>query len=172
MPKEVNAQACADELRRMGAACCSDGLVPARQDPFGANSPPPPELPQNSVLAEVPAQKGGTAPTLDLGEGVKVFADGSRYEGQWKDGKKSGKGRYIYPDGDVYEGQWLDDKAHGEGFHQSKQSRYNGQWAMDLKHGYATEDWDDGSKYTGQYHNGQKHGKGMFVWPEGSTFEG
>ena len=109
----------------MGAACCSDGLVPAKHDPFGANSPPPPELPQNfkPVLAEVPAQQGGTAPTLGLGEGVKVFADGSRYEGQWKDGKKSGKGRYIYPDGDVYEGQWLDDKAHGEGFHQSKQSR-------------------------------------------------
>jgi hypothetical protein len=104
-------------------------------------------LPQNfkPVLAEVPAQKGGTAPTLGLGEGVKVFADGSRYEGQWKDGKKSGKGRYIYPDGDVYEGQWLDDKAHGEGFHQSKLSRYNGQWAMDMKHGYAAEDWGDGS---------------------------
>jgi len=40
----------------------------------------------------------------------KVFPDGSRYEGQWKDGLKHGRGRFIYPDGDIYDGEWLEGK--------------------------------------------------------------
>lgn len=107
----------------------------------------------------------------------KVFPDGSRYEGQWKDGQKHGKGCFTYaPDGDTYgdtyDGEWLHGKAHGHGTYTSKQSRYVGEWQDDAKHGQATETWNDTSKYDGTYVRGQKHGKGCFKWPDGSVYDG
>lgn len=47
------------------------------------------------------------------GEGIQTWADGSLYEGYWKNDKANGRGRLIHADGDVYEGEWKDDKAHG-----------------------------------------------------------
>lgn len=35
---------------------------------------------------------------------MQVWPDGSKYEGEWVDGKANGKGRFILADGDVYEG--------------------------------------------------------------------
>lgn len=49
------------------------------------------------------------------GYGKQVWADGSMYEGYWKNSKANGKGRLIHADGDTYEGEWKDDKAHGYG---------------------------------------------------------
>ena len=49
------------------------------------------------------------------GKGIQVWADGSMYEGYWKNSKANGKGRLIHADGDVYEGEWKDDKANGYG---------------------------------------------------------
>ena len=49
------------------------------------------------------------------GRGKQIWADGSLYEGYWRNDKANGRGRLIHADGDVYEGEWKDDKAHGEG---------------------------------------------------------
>ena len=35
----------------------------------------------------------------------------ARYEGEYKDGMKTGKGRMVYPNGDIYEGEWLENKV-------------------------------------------------------------
>jgi hypothetical protein len=35
----------------------------------------------------------------------------ARYEGNYRDGLKSGVGRMTFPNGDVYEGEWLDNKV-------------------------------------------------------------
>jgi hypothetical protein len=51
------------------------------------------------------------------GRGYQIWADGSLYEGYWKNDKANGKGRLIHADGDVYEGEWKDDKAHGYGMY-------------------------------------------------------
>jgi hypothetical protein len=42
-----------------------------------------------------------------------IWANGSFYEGYWRNDKANGNGRLIHADGDVYEGEWRDDKAHG-----------------------------------------------------------
>ena len=44
---------------------------------------------------------------------VSNLADGSLYEGQWKNDKANGRGRLLHSDGDVYEGEWKDDKSNG-----------------------------------------------------------
>eukprot|EP00984_Skeletonema_dohrnii_P026186 scaffold15496_cov81-Skeletonema_dohrnii-CCMP3373.AAC.2 len=46
---------------------------------------------------------------------LKTYADGSVYEGDWKDDKMHGEGKMTYANGVVYDGHWRDDKKHGEG---------------------------------------------------------
>ncbi len=66
------------------------------------------------------------------GHGVQIWQDGSKYEGQWVNGKANGKGRFILADGDIYEGDWMDDKAHGIGTYKySDGAIYNGEWVND-----------------------------------------
>ena len=47
------------------------------------------------------------------GQGIYEWADGNRYEGQWKDDNMHGQGIYQFPDGSRYEGQFNDDRMHG-----------------------------------------------------------
>ncbi len=41
--------------------------------------------------------------------------DGSKYVGEWKDGKKHGQGTFSWPGGAKYVGEFKDDKQHGQG---------------------------------------------------------
>lgn len=47
------------------------------------------------------------------GEGVIVFANGDRYEGEFRDNVPSGKGKYRYKDGGLDEGLWEQGVRHG-----------------------------------------------------------
>lgn len=49
------------------------------------------------------------------GWGIGRGADGSWYEGCWREGRRSGEGRQWGCDGDFYHGGWLDDLPHGQG---------------------------------------------------------
>jgi hypothetical protein len=44
------------------------------------------------------------------GMGVYSWADGRKYEGEWKNGKQHGKGKYILLDGEERMGLWEDGK--------------------------------------------------------------
>jgi hypothetical protein len=46
---------------------------------------------------------------------VKKYANGSRYEGELKNGKPHGKGTYYYNDGNKYTGDWVDGDMSGQG---------------------------------------------------------
>ena len=47
----------------------------------------------------------------DLFEGLGAFVwpDGSKYIGNWEDGKRNGQGFYTFSDGRSYQGEWVDD---------------------------------------------------------------
>lgn len=80
------------------------------------------------------------------GEGQQTWADGSLYEGMWKNDKANGLGRLIHADGDVYEGEWKDDKAHGFGkYMHTDGAQYEGFWREDKQHGKGRETWPDGA---------------------------
>ena len=49
------------------------------------------------------------------GKGLLTWADGRRYEGQFKADKRNGRGKFVWSDGRTYDGLWLDGKQHGEG---------------------------------------------------------
>ena len=44
------------------------------------------------------------------GQGTLTFADGDKYVGEFKNGLKNGQGTYTYPDGQKYVGEWKDGK--------------------------------------------------------------
>jgi len=78
-----------------------------------------------------------------------IWENGSRYVGEWKDGKKHGQGTLTYPnlmrirggtekfEGMKYVGEWKDDKYHGQGTWFGK-----GEWK--------------GQKYVGEYKDGKE----------------
>ena len=49
------------------------------------------------------------------GYGIRIWPDGSIYEGWFKQEKANGKGRLIHADGYTYEGTWENDMARGTG---------------------------------------------------------
>jgi hypothetical protein len=61
--------------------------------------------------------------------GEKAFADGSRYEGDLRDGKMSGWGVFTTKAGDRYEGEFGDDRPNGFGtYREADGSTYAGLW--------------------------------------------
>ena len=44
------------------------------------------------------------------GQGTFTWADGSKYVGEFKDGKRNGQGTFTLPNGDKLAGEWKDDK--------------------------------------------------------------
>ena len=75
---------------------------------------------------------------------------GSRYEGEFRDGKRHGKGINIWASGARYEGDWRDEKRHGKG----------------------TYVWASGDRYEGDWLDGKRQGKGTFVFANGTRVEG
>lgn len=47
------------------------------------------------------------------GKGQEVWADGRKYDGDFKNGKKDGEGTFEWPNGNKYVGSWRGDKMHG-----------------------------------------------------------
>jgi len=50
---------------------------------------------------------------LQHGKGTEELEDGSKYEGEFRDGKKQGYGVYEWADGSEYKGNWLENNIDG-----------------------------------------------------------
>ena len=79
-----------------------------------------------------------------------IWENGSRYIGEWKDGKKHGQGKYTSADdngeGDKYIGEFKDDKKHGQG-------KYI---------------WPNGDEYEGDFKDDKPNGIGIYTFPSGA----
>ena len=107
------------------------------------------------------------------GKGVLEWSDGSRYEGDVKNGMRNGQGRYIFANGDVYSGGWKDDKMHGKGIYRSKNGdMYEGDYMNGERTGQGIFTYADTMKYVGQFKKGLKDGFGTLTWADGSLYEG
>ena len=105
--------------------------------------------------------------------GTDNYPSGSRYIGEWKDGKEHGQGIFIWADGEEYIGQWMNGKKHGQGtYTYPSGSKYVGQWMNGKKHGQGTYTFPDGEGYIGQWKNGEKHGRGTYTYPSGAKYVG
>jgi hypothetical protein len=75
---------------------------------------------------------------------------GHKYEGEWKDGKRSGQGVFTSPDGKRYEGEWKGDRMSGQGVHT----------------------WPDDKRYEGGLKDDKRNGRGTMWLPDGRVFDG
>ena len=85
---------------------------------------------------------------------------GDKYIGDFKDGIRTGVGTYIWADGGKYQGYWKDNNRHGQGIHKwADGDQYDGEWKNNKKDGIGIETWNSG-KYKGdKYIGDMKDGK-------------
>ena len=113
------------------------------------------------------------------GHQTLTFADGAKYVGEFKDGKRNGQGTYTYANGGKYVGEWKDDNFHGHGTEtftfgpksEFAGDKYVGEYRDDKIHGQGTYTHANGEKYVGEWKNGKAHGKGTETDADGRKKE-
>ncbi len=127
------------------------------------------------------------------GEGVFAFPDGSKYEGQFLNGRIDGWGTWFYPNGDKYVGTFRNNYAHGKGtLYRTDSTRVSGDWVEgefrgnsviekgrtgciegNCHQGSGTYIYRDGTaKYTGQFVNDLPHGEGAIFYANQERYVG
>lgn len=110
------------------------------------------------------------------GSGAYVWADGSRYEGEWKESNYHGAGRQFDYRGNLkYKGTWVEgiyqgdctsgDCRNGSGaltFINGEQ--YEGSFAECLPEGSGRYLYHNGDVYEGEFKAGFPHGSGTYTW--------
>ena len=89
--------------------------------------------------------------------GTYTWAGGSKYIGEYKDGKKHGQGANTQANGNKYVGEYKDDKRHGQGTYNWKDGRiWVGEWENGELSGYAiTYDASGSINQEGIFKNGK-----------------
>jgi len=58
-----------------------------------------------------------------------LWENGTKYMGEWKDGKKHGQGTFTYLDDfGKYVGEFKNDKRHGQGTYYQGEGPFKGEW--------------------------------------------
>jgi hypothetical protein len=81
---------------------------------------------------------------------VLAISDGTRYEGEFRHGKRHGQGLATLPGGLSHDGAWVDGEIRG--------------------YGKATH--PNGDVYEGEFRDFQRHGRGVLVTADGRRVEG
>lgn len=115
-------------------------------------------------------------PEFTVGKSEFSFADGSQYNGEWKEmnGRKvrEGEGTFIYGK-EKYVGSWVDDKMHGSGeYNFGSGAIYRGNFTNSMFHGEGEYLFADGAKYVGSWMNNKMHGVGTYTDRDGNIFQG
>ena len=106
------------------------------------------------------------------GQGTLIYPDGSKYEGQWKDGRRDGQGALSFPDGGSFIGQWKGGLFNGQGTMIYRYGRYEGQWKDGMKNGQGVMTYLDGGKYEGEWKDDKISGQGTYTYPDGGIYVG
>ncbi|MDC0071013.1 hypothetical protein OAJ38_03500, partial [Rhodobiaceae bacterium] len=84
-----------------------------------------------------------------------------------------GKGTYTYADGRKYDGEFKNDTVHGKGTcTYAGGDKYVGEFYRDNRNGIGTYTYADGRKYEGEWKEGTPNGIGTTTYPDGSVENG
>lgn len=111
------------------------------------------------------------------GYGILKYSNGFRYEGNWKDDNHNGYGVLFYNEDDFYAGNWIFNEAlgysvfHGTGLLFSSDFIYDGEWINGKKSGQGYYQ-DQNVIYDGNWENDEITGYGVATYIDGSIYEG
>ena len=109
--------------------------------------------------------KGMMAGGEKHGQGIKTWANGTRYEGPFFNNARSGKGVMTWNNGDRYEGEFAHNKLNGEGTYiWANGTRFEGTYLDGLRTGPGKMVWNNGDRYEGDFIDDERTGKGIYIW--------
>ncbi len=93
--------------------------------------------------------------------------------GLWENNERNGRGVCHFANGDKFEGEYRHDQRNGSGvMRYANGAMYHGLWSDDLKQGAGTLISAEGAVYTGEFSADKKHGSGVLTWSDGSEYSG
>lgn len=101
---------------------------------------------------------------MKTGEGIMAYSNGSVYEGNWNQDKRSGKGIMTYINKNKFEGTFVNDTPNKGTMAYENGDYYKGQFEQDNPSGQGSMDYENGNHYEGKWKNGLKEGKGNFTY--------
>jgi len=107
------------------------------------------------------------------GQGSVIWSTGTKYEGEWDNGRLHGLGIYIWPSGSIYKGEFKKNKREGKGHYTwANRNQHIGEWKAGSADGKGSFIWATGEKYEGEWKEGKQHGFGIYSWPNGDRYVG
>lgn len=107
------------------------------------------------------------------GNGRLEYQDGSRYEGEFKNGSQLGQGRMWHGSSLFYEGSVQGRAAHGKGtMYFDCGQKYEGDFVFNQRCGFGIFYYPNDDRYEGSFNNDDAEGKGIFYFSDGSRYEG
>ena len=101
--------------------------------------------------------------------GTLTIADGTKYIGEFKNGKFNGQGTYTAYDY-KYVGEFKDGKGNGRGTYTFVDGRkYVGEFKDEMRNGQGTYTFANGSKYVGEWKDDRYNGQGTLFASNGSV---
>lgn len=106
------------------------------------------------------------------GNGVLSYADGSTYEGEFREDRLEGRGTLKRANGQTASGQFVAGYLSGQGVMTwANGTIYEGAFVVGSPQGQGTMRFADGSQYTGGFISGKYSGKGRLEYAEGGQCE-
>ena len=103
---------------------------------------------------------------------IRNFANGDKYVGEFKNGKKHGQGTYTYINGNKYVGEFKDDKWHGQGIlTYANGDKYVGGFRKRKAYGQGTFTFASGKKWIGEWDNNKLNGYAFQYNKDGSIYQ-
>ncbi|KAJ1454832.1 hypothetical protein M885DRAFT_521078 [Pelagophyceae sp. CCMP2097] len=107
------------------------------------------------------------------GKGVRTFADGSRFHGEFLEGRATGPGRYESAMGEASQGAFVDGELHGPGRVEACNGDvYEGSFERAVYHGKGTLSTAKGARYEGTWEHGLRSGRGVETLADGAEYDG
>ncbi|MCB0705951.1 MAG: caspase family protein [Saprospiraceae bacterium] len=140
--------------------------------------------------SETDLQTGCVSGDCESESGTLAYADGSKYEGSFRNGQPHGQGSFTDINGDRYVGYFRNGIRHGEGtLYLASGDKQIGRWKDGEYIGQPQEEYgciqgdcangrgtfiykDEGAKYVGAFRSNQPHGQGIMQFANGEIYSG